>query len=159
MIFIGWIRFFIFNLMVGIIGFSLAFPPMVKAIEVDPELVEEFKANDIAGYIIYFSAKANLTGVPKTDWKEQSEFINRSLQENANRSQARVRSYLFGRRVPYRSFWKDNTIVIERSDWDTFEGLQFFKEIEAIQIYKTEPKTIPKAGNVEKKESGTDIKP
>jgi len=159
MIFIGWIRFFIFNLMVGIIGFSLAFPPMVKAIEVDPKLVGQFKANDIAGYIIYFSAKANLTGAPKTDWKEQSEFINWALQENANRSQARVRSYLFGRRVPYRSFWKDNTIVIERSDWDTFEGLQFFKEIEAIQIYNTEPKAIPKTVPVEKKEPVTDTKP
>jgi hypothetical protein len=155
----GWISFFIFNLMVGTIGFFLVFPPMVKAIEVDPELVEEFKANDIAGYIIYFSAQANLTGAPKTDWKEQSEFINRALQENANRSQARVRSYLFGRRVPYRSFWKDNTIVVERSDQGIFEGLQFFKEIEAIQIYKTEPKAIPKTGPVEKKESGTDAKP
>ena len=159
MIFVGWISFFIFNLMVGSIGFFLVFPPMVKAIEVDPELVEEFKANDIAGYIIYFSAKANLTGASKTDWKEQSEFINQALQENANRSQARVRSYLFGRRVPYRSFWKDNTIVVERSDQGTFEGLKFFKEIEAIQIHKTEPKAVPKTGPVEKRESGTDTKP
>lgn len=159
MIFMGWIQFFIFNLMVGIISFALVFPPMVKAMEVDPELVEKFKANDIAGYIIYFSAKANLAGAPKTDWKEQSEFINSALQENAKQSQSRVRSYLFGRRVPYRSFWKDNTIIVEKSDRDTLEGLQLFKEIEAIQIYKTEPKAIPKTGPVEKKESGTDTKP
>jgi hypothetical protein len=155
----GWIRFFILNLFVGIIVLRLAFPPALKAIEVDPELLDEFKVNGTAGYMIYFRAKANLSGAPKTDWKEQSEFINRALQENANHSQNRVRSYLFGRRVPYRSFWKDNTIVIEKSDLDTFEGLQFFKEIEAIQIYKTEPKAILQTVPVEKKESGTDTKP
>jgi hypothetical protein len=143
----------------GFIGFPIVFPPMVKAIEVDPELLEEFKTNGTAGYVLYFRTKANLSGAPKTDWKEQSEFINRALQENANRSQDRVRSYLFGRRIPYRSFWKDNTIVVEKSDQGTFEDLQSFAEIEAIRIYKTAHKDLPKTMPVEKKTSGTDTKP
>jgi hypothetical protein len=159
MIFKRWTRFFTLTLFMGFIGFPIIFPQMVKAIEVDPELLEEFKTNGTAGYVIYFHAKANLSGAPKTDWKEQSEFINRALQENANRSQDRVRSYLFGRRISYRSSWKDNTIVIEKSDLDTLEGLQSYREIESIRVYKKEPKGIPKTVPVEKTKSGTDTKP
>jgi hypothetical protein len=128
---------------------------VATAIEVDPDLTRKFETDETAGYIIYFRAKANLSDAPKTDWKEQSEFINRALQENANRSQTRVRSYLFGRRIPYRSSWKDNTIVVERSDRDTFDGLQSFPEIEAIRLYKTEPYDPSKTAPAEKKGSGT----
>ena len=151
MIFTGWTKFCIFILFMGMIGLPLAFPPMVKAIEVDPELMEKFETNETAGYVIYFRAKANLSDVPKADWKEQSEFINRALQENANRSQARVRSYLFGRRIPYRSFWKDNSIIVEGSDLDTFKGLQSFSEIESIQNHKVESKDPRKVDPVETK--------
>ncbi len=145
-------------LFIGIIGLPFFFLPVVEAIEVDPELTEKFRENETAGYVIYFRTKANLSGAPSANWKEQNEFINRSLQENANRSQTRVRSYLFGHRVPYRSLWKDNTIVVERSDQSVFEGLQSFAEIEAIRTYKVEQKTIPKILSAEKRDSTTDIK-
>jgi len=154
-----WVKFTIIVLLVGIIGLSVAFPFTVKAIEIDPELLEQFKANETAGYVIHFRAKANLSGAPSSNWKEQNEFINRALQENANRSQARVRSYLFGNKASYRSIWKDNTIVVEGSDRSVFEGLQSFAEIEAIRMYKVEQKTVSKTLPAEKSESVTDIKP
>jgi len=67
------------------------------------------------------------------------------LQDTANKSQARVRSYLFNRRVPYRSLWKENMIIVDKSDRDTLQGLQYFSEIEAIRtVLKTEPKESKK---------------
>jgi hypothetical protein len=123
----------------------MALSPVARAIEIDPELVEKFEADGITGYAIYFRAKANLSEAPKTGWKEQSEFVNKALQDTANQSQARVRSYLFNRRVPYRSLWKENIIIVDRSERDTFQGLQYFSEIEAIRTgLKAEPKDSKK---------------
>lgn len=119
----------------------LILPLTVKAVEVDPELLESFKTNESSGYAIYFAAKANLSGIPQADWKQQNEFVNKALRENADRSQARVKSYLFNRRVPYRSLWKDNIIIVDKSDRDTFEGLLSFPEIEAIKGFTTGGKT------------------
>jgi hypothetical protein len=154
-----WVKHTIIVLFVGTIGLSVAFPPIVKAIDIDPELIEQFKANETAGYVIYFRAKANLSGAPSANWKEQNEFINRALQENANRSQARVRSYLFGNKVPYRSVWKDNIIVVEKSDRSIFEGLLSFKEIEAIQKYNAKPKALSEVSPAKKEEPSMDNKP
>jgi len=154
MIFMGWARFFVIVLFTGIIGSPFFSLPEVEAIEVDPELIEKFRENETAAYVIYFPAKVNLSGAPSSNWKEQNEFINRTLRENANRSQARVRSYLLGNKVSYRSIWKNNTIVVEGSDRSVFEGLQSFAEIEAIRTYKLEQKTIPKTLSAEKSESG-----
>lgn len=123
----------------------MALSPVARAIEIDPELEEKFGADGITGYTIYFRAKANLSEAPKTGWKEQSEFVNKALQDTANQSQARVRSYLFNRRVPYRSLWKENIIIVDRSDRDTFQGLHYFSEIEAIRTgLKAEPKDLKK---------------
>lgn len=154
-----WVKFTIIVLFVGIIGLPVAFPPIIKAIEIDQELLEQFKASETAGYVIYFRAKANLSGAPSTNWKEQNDFINRALQENANRSQARVRSYLFGNKVPYRSVWKDNIIVVEKSDRSIFEGLLSFKEIDAIQQYKAMQKALSGVLPAKKEEPSIDNKP
>jgi|GEM_PF-1486810 len=159
MITIRWVKLTAIAFFFGIICLPFGFPLTADAIEVDPELIEQFKTNETAGYVIYFRAKANLSGAPSTNWKEQNEFINHALQETANRSQARVRSYLFGNKVPYRSVWKDNIIVVEKSDRGIFEGLLSFAEIEAINVYKTQLKTLPKTLAGENKESGADTKP
>jgi hypothetical protein len=146
-----WVRLVTLAWFVGVIFLPITFPALAWAIEIDPELEELFVTNETAGYVIYFHAKANLSDAPKTDWKEQNEFINRALQENANRSQARVRSYLFGRRVPYRSIWKENMIIVDRSDRDTFEGLKSFSEIESIKSHKVGSKDSRKVDPVETK--------
>jgi hypothetical protein len=159
MIFKRWGRIISLTCFVGVICLPLTLHTLAGAIEIDPELVEKFATDETTGYVIYFRAKANLSDAPKTDWKEQSEFINRALQENANRSQARVRSYLFSRRVPYRSLWKENTIIVDKSDRDIFEGLQSFLEIEAIRSYKTESKVLQTTVPAEKKNSSIDTKP
>lgn len=144
-------RFVSLACFVGVIVLLLTLPFVSWAIEIDPELEEMFVTNETAGYVICFRAKANLSDVPKTDWKEQNEFINRALQENANRSQARVRSYLFVRRVPYRSLWKENTLIVDKSDRDTFEGLKSFSEIESIKSHKVESKDTAKVDPVDTK--------
>jgi hypothetical protein len=149
-----WSRFVTLTSFASAIFFPVTLPILAWAVEIDPELEELFVTNETAGYVIYFRAKANLSVAPKTDWKEQNEFINRTLQENANRSQARVRSYLFDRRVPYRSAWKDNTIIIDRSAKDVFEGLKSFSEIESIKVKNAGSKDSGEALPSEKKENG-----
>jgi hypothetical protein len=140
-----WTKFVSLTCFVGAIFLPLTLIAVARAIEIDPELEEKFGADGITGYAIYFRAKANLFEAPKTGWKEQSEFVNKALQDTANQSQARVRSYLFNRRVSYRSLWKENIIIVDRSDRDTFQGLQFFSEIEAIRTgLKAEPKDSKK---------------
>lgn len=144
-----WSRFVAFTSFVAVIFIPVALPILSWAVEIDPELEEQFTTSEKAGYVVYFRAKANLSGAPKTDWKEQSEFINKALQENANRSQARVRSYLFDRRIPYRSVWKDNTIVVDRSNKDVYDGLKSFPEIESIKSIKPDSKESRKAQPIE----------
>ncbi|MBP1734545.1 MAG: putative Subtilisin [Deltaproteobacteria bacterium] len=152
MIFKKWGKLFSLAYFLGIICSPMIFPAGAGAIEIDPELEELFVSNEAAGYAIYFRAKANLSEAPKTGWKEQSEFVSKALQDTANQSQARVRSYLFGRRVSYRSLWKENVIVVDRSDRDTFEGLKSFSEIESIKGLKMEAKSPRKVDPAETKD-------
>lgn len=152
MIFKKWGKLFSLAYFLGIICSPMIFPAGAGAIEIDPELEEFFVSNETAGYAIYFRAKANLSEAPKTGWKEQSEFVSKALQDTANQSQARVRSYLFGRRVSYRSLWKENVIVVDRSDRDTFEGLKYFLEIESIKGLQMEAKNPRKVDPVETKD-------
>jgi hypothetical protein len=114
-----------------------------SAIEIDPELEEQMQAEGTAGYVMSFHSASNLTEAPKTDWKAQSEFLDKAVQDSANKSQAPVRSYLFNRRIGYRTFWKTNTIVVEKSDRDTLEGLKAFPEIESIKLLRTGAGTSP----------------
>jgi hypothetical protein len=144
-IFKRWAKLVNLTYFMGAICLSMTLPMMAGAIEIDPELEEKFEAHGTSGYAVYFRAKANLSEAPKTGWKEQSEFVSKTLQDTANQSQARVRSYLFNRRVPYRSLWKENIIIVDRSDRDTFEGLKAFSEIESIIGYKIESKDPGKA--------------
>jgi hypothetical protein len=152
MIFKKWGKLFSLAYFLSILCSPMILPAGTSAIEVDPELEEYFVSNETSGYAIYFRAKANLSEAPKTGWKEQSEFVSKALQDTANQSQARVRSYLFGRRVSYRSLWKENVIVVDRSDRDTFEGLKSFSEIESIKGLKMETKSPRKVGPVETKD-------
>ncbi|OPY79360.1 MAG: hypothetical protein A4E65_01891 [Syntrophorhabdus sp. PtaU1.Bin153] len=120
-------------LLTAIIVF-LAFPAgSCPAIEIEPKLRVQIDADETTGYTIHFAEKANLTRAPKTGWEEQRDFVTKTLQETANRSQARVRSFLFSRKVPFRSIWNENIIIVDRSDKDTFEGLAVFSEIETIR--------------------------
>lgn len=130
----------------------VSLPTGSSAIEVEPKLRAQIDADETTGYTIHFGEKANLTQAPKTGWKEQRDFVTKMLHETANRSQARVRSYLFNRKVPFRSMWTDNVIIVDRSDKDTFEGLAFFPEIEAIRAKPETGAQVPSSYNPENKE-------
>jgi len=120
---------------------ALPLPSRAATIEIEQELQEQMEADETTGYVIYFRGQANLAEIPKTEWQQQSKLVNKALQEAANQSQARVRSYLFNRRIPFRSLWVDNVIIVDRSDRDTFEGLASFPEIKAVRP-RQEPKVV-----------------
>ncbi len=132
-------------LLATIIAFLVFSPWFCQAIEIEPKLRVQIDADETTGYTIHFAEKTNLTQAPKTGWREQHDFVTKMLQETANRSQARVRSYLFSRKAPFRSIWNENVIIVDRSDKDTFEGLALFSEIEAIRA-KSDARTAESAG-------------
>lgn len=109
------------------------FPISGQAFDIDPDLEERIKSDETTGYVICFQQQALLRQAPRGGWKEQRDFIMKSLRETADRSQKRVRNYLFERKIPHRTLWKENIIVVDRSDKDTFEGLKAFPEIRAIR--------------------------
>lgn len=105
-----------------------------QALDIDPELEEKIADDETTGYTIYFRQQPILRQAPRGGWKEQRDFLAKTFRETSSRSQARVQNYLFRARVPHRSLWKENTIIVDRSDRDIFEGLKGFPEIEAIRV-------------------------
>ncbi len=102
--------------------------------EIEPELVAQIQAEGSAGYLIYFREAPDLTPATKLDWQARGRYAVAALQETADRSQKGVRAYLEARGVPYRSFWIDNVIVVERSDLSTANTLATsFPEIAVLR--------------------------
>jgi uncharacterized repeat protein (TIGR01451 family) len=101
--------------------------------EVEPALLEELQARGSAGYLIYFSEKADLSPALEMDWEARGWFVMETLQSAAEQAQRQVRAYLDREQVSYKAFWIDNVIVVEESDLRTFNGLFAFDEIEVIR--------------------------
>ncbi len=110
-------------------GFQTQEPPF----PIDPDLILKFQSSGINGYMIHFQDQADLSVAYLLDWDTRGAFVMRALQDTADRSQARVRAYLDSVGVQYHAFWIDNIIVVEGSDFNTFQGLFSFQEIRSIR--------------------------
>jgi subtilisin family serine protease len=108
-------------------------PESDDGIEVEPELQAEINAEGVAGYLIYFRERPDLSPAFQMDWHERGWFAMEALQQTAGRSQARVRAYLDARGVDYEAFWIENVIVVESSNRMTVNGLLAYPEIEALR--------------------------
>jgi subtilisin family serine protease len=101
---------------------------------VDPELTEEFDRSGSAGYLIYFDAEADLSTAYSLSWEARGDYVYKTLTALAEGTQKDVRSYLDDLDVAYQTFWIDNIIAVESSDWTTFEGLMSFTEIQSLTV-------------------------
>jgi len=106
-------------------------------IEVEPGLRVQLMAGQTAGYLIYFRETPDLSPAYTMEWIERGRFVAGALQRAAERSQAGVRAYLEKNGVAYQSFWVDNIILVESSDYNTFTGLLDFSEIAALRQRRT----------------------
>ena len=106
-------------------------------IQVEPELLNEFKARSWVDYLIYFHEQPDLAPAFGMGWTERGQFVVQALRGAAERSQARVRAYLDAQDVAYHPFWIDNVILVESSSKRAFDGLMNFAEIKALRAGRT----------------------
>ena len=115
-------------------------------VEVEPALSMQLHADQSVGYLIYFRERPDLSTAYGMDWAVRGRYVVSQLQKTAERSQARVRAYLEAQKIPYKSYWIDNVIVVDQSNRATFNGLLNFSEIEILrnrrQLMLVEPEMM-----------------
>jgi len=111
----------------------LSKPSDAATVRVEPELDAQMRSRGVAGYIIDFVERPDLSPALTMDWNARGEYVVDALTETAERTQKRVRTYLDDRRVAYQSFWIDNVITVSSSSLEVFEGLLGFEEIEVLR--------------------------
>jgi PKD repeat protein/subtilisin family serine protease len=120
-------------------------PP--SSIEIESALQYRLNTTSDISYMIYFSEKADLSAAQDLPWSERGWYVMNALQETADRSQKPVRDYLDAHNVEYQAFWIDNVIMVSESDYNTFDGLLKFNEIEALRATRTMQVIEPEVEN------------
>jgi len=115
----------------------VASAPVASGVIVEPELLAQMRQQGQAGYMIFLSARPDLSAAYEMDWAERGRHVVGALQQTAARSQAKVRDYLERRGIDYLAFWIDNIIVVESSDPATLDGLMGFSEIQSLRALRT----------------------
>jgi len=108
-----------------------------EGIEVESTLLKSINDDERTGYMIYFRQRPDLSPAFDMDWEKRGRFVIQELQSTAERSQAKVRSYLNAQKAAYQAFWIDNVIVVKSSNRATFNDLMRFPEIAAIRARRT----------------------
>jgi len=111
----------------------LSAPPVSGPVKVEPELEDQMRSLGVAGYLIDFRERPDLSPALAMEWDERGRFVVDALTATAERTQTRVRDYLDGQRVSYEAFWIDNVIVVSSSSREVLDGLLAFEEIEILR--------------------------
>ncbi len=109
----------------------------LPGVTVEPQLAAALVDDETTGYLIRFRERPDLTPAYALDWEARGAFVVQTLQETAERSQARVRTYLDAQGTPYQAFWVDNVIVVEKSNRRTFDGLLRYSEVASLHARRT----------------------
>ncbi len=111
--------------------------PAFSAVEVETQVSTEAATTGSAGYLIFFRDKPDFSNVKTMNWKDRGEYVMKTLQETAQKSQAGVRAFLDANGVKYQAFWIDNIIAVEKSSLATLNGLLSYSEISSIKARRT----------------------
>jgi uncharacterized repeat protein (TIGR01451 family) len=107
------------------------------SVRIEPELQDQLRADGELSYLIDLRERPDLGPALTMSWNDRGRYVVDSLREAAEWSQARIRAYLDGNRVAYRTFWIDNLIVVESSSREVFDGLLDMSEIEVLRARRT----------------------
>ena len=88
-------------------------PPQSK---IERRLEMAVTSGEQVGIFITFGEKPDLSRAYKMGWEERGKFVYETLKRTADKSQARVRAFLDARKIPYQSFFVDNSIYIQTGD-------------------------------------------
>lgn len=101
--------------------------------EIEEELMAQIRRDGSVGYLIYFGNNIDLSPAYSMEWEERGNFVYNALQEAAEESQKDVRAFLDEQGVSYQSFWIENVIIVEKSNFRLFNQLKTFPEIESLR--------------------------
>lgn len=87
------------------------------------EVLQEFAAEGEASYLVYFDEKPDLSGVEELDWSARGWEVYNRLAQAAERSQAGAKKVLESEGLAYQSFWIDNVLVVESSNYAVFQRI------------------------------------
>ena len=118
------------------------------SIEIEPQLQAQLAGDETAGYLIYLREQPDLTPALNMDWVLRGRWVVQQLQETAQRSQARLRSYLDSQQVDYRAYWVDNLIVVSSANQAVFNGLKAFPEIASLRARRHPTFFEPEQGSL-----------
>ena len=97
----------------------------------------------VAPFFVIFKERADLGAASRIpDRAARGRAVVQALQATANRSQAGVRGYLQGRRVPFTSFWIQSAIYVHRGDLGLARALAQRPEVAAVisePVYSVQP--------------------
>jgi subtilisin family serine protease len=108
---------------------------------VDPQILSEMAASrsGSTSFFILFGAKADLARSKQIhDWNSRGRFVYDALQTAAGQSQARVRAWLEGQGIPYRSFFADNSLFVI-ADKNVLRELAAFPEVVGFRANHIHP--------------------
>jgi subtilisin family serine protease len=107
------------------------------AVRIEPELEAAVRLHGETAVLIDFGARPDLSPALAMDWEARGRFVVAELQSAAEQSQTRVRAYLDGKGLPYRSFWIDNLIFVPSVSRGVLDDLLAFGEVEILRADRT----------------------
>lgn len=103
------------------------------SVRIDPELEASMRIHGEAAILIDFAERPDLSPAATMDWEARGQFVVDQLRSTAERTQARVQTYLRSEGVAFRSFWIDNLILIPSATRRILDDLATFHEIEILR--------------------------
>lgn len=90
--------------------------PEAPSVDIDAAVTDALAASGQANIFVQFSADPGFSKADGLSWDERGRFVVEALQNVAEHSQSPARVLLASRKVPFQSFYIDNTIYVPDAD-------------------------------------------
>jgi len=110
--------------------------------KVEPALLEQLAAGGEADFLLIFGEQADLFPAYQMGWHERGEFVVRTLNQVARRSQAAAKAYLDRQGLRYETFIAGNELYVWSGDVTRLASLASFPEVAYIRgtrVYEVGP--------------------
>jgi subtilisin family serine protease len=122
-------------------------PLPAQANRVDPQIASDQAAasDGQADMMIFLAEQADLSAAYNIQgWSARGDYVYRTLQEHANRSQRNLRNWLSANGVGYRSFWVVNALAV-RGDAALREALAVRGDVAMLRANRIASLSAPMA--------------
>lgn len=105
--------------------------------KIEPRLMDIFAARVSADFIIGFAEQADLAPAQGMSWQERGEFVLRSLQQVAERSQREAKEILNTEGKGFRTFIVGNELYVQGGNLSTADMLASLPEVASVRAPRT----------------------